>query len=75
MTSPKDKTPTQPWIRPHSQKWEDRPMRANRMALAVVTCLVCTAGCNLLTPLIFVGEHKKKVSPEFDKQGGHRRCR
>lgn len=23
--------------------------------------------CNLLTPLIFVGEHKKKISAEFDK--------
>ena len=26
--------------------------------------------CNMLTPLIFVGEHKKKVSPEFDKIAG-----
>jgi len=28
--------------------------------------------CNLLTPLVFIGEHKKKVSPEFDKLAGRR---
>lgn len=27
------------------------------------------ASCNLLTPLVFVGEHKKKISAEFDKIG------
>jgi hypothetical protein len=72
MTPPKNDTPKQPWNRPHSQKWENRPMRSKRMILAVVTCLVLTAGCNLLTPLIFVGEHKKKVSPEFDKLANSR---
>jgi hypothetical protein len=35
------------------------------LTLLVVCPLV--AGCKLLTPLIFVGEHKRKVSPEFDK--------
>ena len=25
------------------------------------------ASCNLLTPLVFIGEHKKRVLPEFDK--------
>ena len=25
------------------------------------------ASCNLLTPLVFIGEHKKRISPEFDK--------
>jgi len=29
-------------------------------------------GCNLLTPLIFVGAHKKTVAPEFDKLAGKR---
>lgn len=72
MTSPKANTPKQPWNRPHSQKRENRPMRTNRTALAAVACLVCTAGCNHLTPLIFVGEHKKKVSPEFDKLANSR---
>ena len=47
-------------------------MRSKRMILAVVTCLVLTTGCNLLTPLIFVGEHKKKISPEFDKLANSR---
>ncbi len=28
--------------------------------------------CNLLTPLVFVGEHKKKISPEFDKLANKR---
>ncbi len=47
-------------------------MHSRRIALAVITCLALTAGCNLLTPLIFVGEHKKKVSPEFDKLANSR---
>ena len=47
-------------------------MRSKRITLAVVTCLLLTAGCNLLTPLIFVGEHKKKISPEFDKLANSR---
>jgi len=34
--------------------------------------LAAVGGCNLLTPLIFMGEHKKLVSPEFDKLAGHR---
>lgn len=28
--------------------------------------------CNLLTPMIFIGEHKKRVLPEFDKLEGTR---
>jgi hypothetical protein len=32
-----------------------------------VALLPFLASCSLLTPLIFVGEHKKKISPEFDK--------
>ena len=31
--------------------------------------------CNLLTPLVFVGEHRKKVSPEFDKLANKRVAR
>ncbi len=42
-------------------------MRTKRVGLVVLLLLPMTAACNLLTPLIFVGEHKKKVSPEFDK--------
>lgn len=47
-------------------------MHVNRMCWMLV--LVCTvaSGCNLLTPLIFIGEHKKKVSPEFDKLANSR---
>ena len=40
----------------------------NRWALWVgSTLLLFVASCSLLTPLIFVGEHKKMISPEFDK--------
>jgi hypothetical protein len=34
------------------------------VALAILPFIL---SCNLLTPLIFVGEHKKKISSEFDK--------
>lgn len=40
------------------------------LCTSVVALLV--TGCNLLTPIIFVGEHKKKVAAEFDKLPGHR---
>lgn len=33
---------------------------------------ICAAGCNWLTPIVFVGEHKKKVTAEFDKLPGSR---
>ncbi len=45
-------------------------MAANSLpwtALIVVPLLV---SCNLLTPFVFIGEHKKKVLPEFDKLAG-----
>jgi hypothetical protein len=28
---------------------------------------MASVSCNLLTPIIFVGEHRKQISPEFDK--------
>lgn len=34
---------------------------------AVIGLIGATAGCNLLTPLVFIGEHKKRITPEFDK--------
>ncbi len=34
--------------------------------------LLALLGCNLLTPVIFIGEHKKRVLPEFDKLAGSR---
>jgi len=37
--------------------------------LALVPLL---ASCNLLTPFVVLGEHTKKVSPEFDKLAGKR---
>ena len=38
------------------------------MGWAVVLGLPMLVGaCNLLTPLIFIGEHKKMIAPEFDK--------
>ena len=36
-----------------------------RTVLLVVLPLITS--CNLLVPLVFVGEHTKKVLPEFDK--------
>jgi len=47
-------------------------MRSKGMAAVLVAGAMLTTGCNLLTPLIFVGEHKKKVAPEFDKLAGRR---
>ena len=45
----------------------------HKWALCVGSALVpFVASCNLLTPLIFVGEHKKKISAEFDKLGRSR---
>lgn len=32
----------------------------------------CCLSCNLLTPLVFLGNPKKKISPEFDKLPGAR---
>lgn len=34
--------------------------------------LIGGAGCNLLTPLAFVGQHRRIVPPEFDKLPGQR---
>lgn len=39
--------------------------------LALLLCPL-TLSCNLLTPLIFIGEHKKQVAAEFDKLAGRR---
>ncbi|UCC29198.1 MAG: hypothetical protein JSU86_13460 [Phycisphaerales bacterium] len=38
----------------------------------LLSLLPFVASCNLLTPLVFIGEHRKKVSPEFDKLAGRR---
>jgi len=34
---------------------------------ALLLMIPLAGSCNLLTPLVFLGEHKKKVLPEFDK--------
>lgn len=34
--------------------------------------LLSTAGCNWLKPIIFMGEHQRKVTAEFDKLSGHK---
>ncbi|MFQ5414051.1 MAG: hypothetical protein ACE5E6_06290 [Phycisphaerae bacterium] len=39
---------------------------------AVVPAVFAAAGCNLLTPVIFVGEPKRKVTAEFNKLAGAR---
>ena len=34
--------------------------------------LTSLASCNWLTPVVFIGEHKKQISPEFDKLANKR---
>ena len=48
-------------------------MRWKRLLwLGPVVVVPLLVSCNLLTPLVFVGEHRKKVSPEFDKLANKR---
>jgi len=47
-------------------------MRSKIALLTGVCLLVVVPACNWLTPLVFVGEHKKQVLAEFDKLPGHR---
>lgn len=42
-------------------------MTRHCVAVLGLAALALVSGCNMLTPLIFVGEHKKKILPEFDK--------
>jgi len=42
-------------------------MRPALVGCVVLWTLPLAAGCNLLTPLVFIGEHKRKILPEFDK--------
>ncbi len=44
----------------------------SRVKYAVVIVLLLSCGCNWLTPLVFVGEHKKEIAAEFDKLAGKR---
>lgn len=45
-------------------------MRLHRWLLTATAFM--TASCNLLTPVIFLGDHKKRILPEFDKLAGRR---
>lgn len=47
-------------------------MHARRLCWGVWGLLPMLTACNLLTPLAFFGEHKKKVAPEFDKLADQR---
>ncbi len=47
-------------------------MASNSLRWTPLIVLPLLASCNLLTPLVFVGEHKKKILPEFDKLAGKR---
>ncbi len=42
-------------------------MRNVRYALLVAALGCCSLACNWLTPIIFIGEHQKRIFPEFDK--------
>lgn len=47
-------------------------MRRKTVIFTALSLLALLTACNLLTPLVFLGEHKKKVSAEFDKLAGGR---
>lgn len=47
-------------------------MRIARLVCIALVLAPLAASCNLLTPLIFVGEHKKTIAPEFDKLANNR---
>jgi len=48
------------------------PLCRKRVGLAAAALSCLCLSCNLLTPIIFIGEHQKKVFPEFDKLPQHR---
>ncbi len=47
-------------------------MRPAAHWILTAALLLCSTGCNWLTPLIFIGEHKKEITAEFDKLPGTR---
>lgn len=47
-------------------------MTSNRRLWVISLLIPVISACNLLTPMIFLGEHKKRVLPEFDKLSGKR---
>ncbi len=47
-------------------------MLRKELRLILVSLLPLAASCNLFVPVIFIGEHKKKISPEFDKLANKR---
>jgi hypothetical protein len=52
----------------HTHKRITRAKIFARPAFRILVLLApLGVGCNLLTPIIFIGEHKKQIAPEFDK--------
>ena len=47
-------------------------MRKSFLPWVVLGVIPVLASCNILAPLAVMGEHRKKVQPEFDKLGGKR---
>ena len=48
-------------------------MRKKRAVLAtLVTASFLAGGCNWLLPFVFLGEHKRKIAPEYDRLEGSR---
>lgn len=47
-------------------------MQRKRLRWIVLGVLPVLGACNLLTPLVFIGEPKKKIAPEFDKLANNR---
>jgi hypothetical protein len=56
-----------PPLAPRLGTLEMIPMSPKLYGWLLVGLLPLATGCNLLTPLVFVGQPRKKVSPEFDK--------
>ncbi len=42
-------------------------MRCKQIGITVVALCCLSMACNLLTPIIFIGDHQKRIFPEFDK--------
>ncbi len=45
----------------------DIPGHSRMARWALLFAVPLAASCNLLTPLVFIGDHKKQISAEFDK--------
>jgi hypothetical protein len=60
-------------MRYHASQPSGREGRSSSLFQHLIpAALLVLTGCNLLTPLVFVGDHKKRIPAEFDKLAGSR---